>query len=157
MQNYISALRKQGIFPLCHHCLQITDPRTWPPAGLPWGGHWTAWRPQRGSRPWQEVQPQGGRVQTTRKSTLPQTAGLLPDTRQHHLHLLAPGSAPVVSQQLGKHLWSWQHCTEGYLIICNGFSIPVIISSPESRERDRDSAGKQAASTCFGEAFGFAV
>lgn len=44
---------------------------------------------------------------------------------------LASRSAPAVCQQLGKCLWSQNHCMKGYLVICNGFSTPVIISSPE--------------------------
>lgn len=66
----------------------------------------------------------------------PVIAGLFPDTCQHHLCLVAPGSAAAVSQQLEKCLWSQQCCTEGYLVLCDGFSIPAIISSPEPRERE---------------------
>lgn len=81
----------------------------------------------------------------------PLTAGLSADTCQHHLCLPAPGSAAAVSQQLEKCLWSQQCCTVGYLVLCNGFSVPVSISSPESGEREW--AGLKG----FGESCGFAV
>lgn len=60
----------------------------------------------------------------------------------------------MVSEQLGKCLWSWQSCREGNLLVLNGFSIPLDISRPESEERSSNSAGGQEGLKGFAEACG---
>lgn len=143
---------------LCHHCLQITEPRTPSSSGTALGQTSgcleTSGRLQGLAR---GPSAEGERSRQPESSASPRTVRLFPDTRQHHLCPLPPGSTSVVSQQLEKRLWSRQHCTEGYLVICNGFSIPVIVSSPELRERERRFAGRWAGSKGFGEAWGFAI
>lgn len=58
-----------------------------------------------------------GKGPNNQKFHPPVTVGLFPDTRQHHLCLLAPGSAAAFSQQLEKCLWSQQGCTEAHLVL----------------------------------------
>lgn len=77
-----------------------------------------------------------GRGPNKQKFQPPATAGLFSDTCQHHLCLCHSRECCCSLQQLEECLWSQQCCTEGYSALGNGFSVPAVISSPESRERE---------------------
>lgn len=120
----------------------LPSPDPQPPVGLPRGRHWAVWKPQRDYRARREVPSQRGRVQTTRKSILPH--------RRWAVSRCTP--APPAAARSGECSCGLPAAGEALMepgsaagrVICNGFSIPVNISSPESRERDRDSAGRRA-------------
>lgn len=140
------------LFLLCCHCLQSSEARALACSRTSQGhtsGCLAIWITQQGCWMCKEHTVEGRGRQP--KSQTP------PHLRQQHLWSPGPASIPTVSEQLGKCLWSWQPCREGNLLILNGFSIPLDISRPGSKERSTNSAGGQVGSKGFAEACGFAV
>lgn len=139
MQNYISASRKLGISLLCHLCQARTPGLQWgsPRAdvGLPGNPREATGLGERSRR--------GGEG-----SRQPQSPSSPPPSGCFQTH----ASTTCVRSLWGVLLRSPSSWGSAYragsaagrvnLVICNGFSIPVNISSPESR--DRDSAGRRA-------------